>query len=549
MENNSIFHSQNKEQSMSEDSLVESKQIASSSPTNESSLMSGKTIKRENDSVDDFEHLEHEISPNDESRAGIKNVLDVTSMQLIDLPLSPKKEKRSDARVEELTNLASKLERNILDTSIPADEKILQPVPATPPPSANYEKYAQPERESDEDEDDTTSQVLVESAQTLSGIVGQNCDPNDQHYPDDYNNQLTSRTIKEDYKNTSEMDSKAATMAFMETEKASSDYHESEPLNIHAKMDHEVKPLTGLENREKHVFVDEKSQRGGFRDNFKVKSKDTTNFFITGITPAAFIKKFAVESSRNTTKDQSVLQKNSNFDDQESDHDDKHEEPLSFQKSNEFLSNIESSVLPVAEKSPEYDFLAGETSPNIEIKNIPHETKNLMEDDTWNVVERPETKTHPVSGAQKEVESGDAFKAQKDYYDEAPTKPLPPLPKNDNDDDETEPFATRNEYERECLHDETFEMSNDFISSAAANKSKGQQQHSGAETGDSEFESAPEQSPAKTSARPNTNETNTYYSGRKVNADDIAPKAIFTDMGLGKYDDSYTTSCLSFLYS
>ncbi|XP_043277947.1 reticulon-4-like isoform X2 [Venturia canescens] len=542
MENNSIFHPQYEQQSIGEGFSIESKQNASSAPTNESGLTGGKTIKRENDSMDDFEHLEHEISPNDESRADIKNVLDVTSMQLIDFPHASKSEKiiSEGCATEELTTLASKLERNILDTSIPADERILQPVPATPPPSANYEKYEEPERrESYEDEEDTTSQVLVGSAQTFSGIVGQDRDPKDQHYPHDYNNQLTSNTIERDNGTIGAMDSKAATMAFMETEKASNDYHQSEPLSIDTKMEHEAKSLIGLENRDERVFGDDKSQVGEFRDHFRAESEETASDLTARLSPAKFENKCAMDSgiedaSVNTTKDRSVSPKKRNFNeeiDDDSEHDDKHDEAaLSSQKNNDFLSNIESSVLPVPEKSPEYDFLAGETSPNVEIKKSTNEPKSLIEDDTWNVVERPETK-NSASFVNKEIDTGeDTFKAQRDYYNEAPTKPLPPLPRNDNDDEDNEHFAIRNEYERERLHDETFEMSNDFVSSAPG-KSKGQQ-HSGAETGDSEFESAPEQSPAKTSARSTANETSTHYTGRKVNADDIAPKPIFTDMGL-----------------
>lgn len=79
-------------------------------------------IKRDQDSTDDFEHLEQEFSMRDSRPPN----LEIDSSSTI------------SQRLEAESNVAEAT-RNLLDTSVPAFELDLRPVPATPPPSANSE--------------------------------------------------------------------------------------------------------------------------------------------------------------------------------------------------------------------------------------------------------------------------------------------------------------------------------------------------------------------------------------------------------------------------
>ncbi|XP_051161392.1 reticulon-1-B isoform X2 [Leptopilina boulardi] len=79
-------------------------------------------MKRDQDSTDDFEHLEQEFSMRESSRP-------------------PNLEIDSNSTISQrLENAADIATRNLLDTSVPAFEPELRPVPATPPPSANSDE-------------------------------------------------------------------------------------------------------------------------------------------------------------------------------------------------------------------------------------------------------------------------------------------------------------------------------------------------------------------------------------------------------------------------
>ncbi|XP_011498648.1 PREDICTED: reticulon-1-like isoform X2 [Ceratosolen solmsi marchali] len=95
-----------------------------------------KPLKRELDSTDDFEHLEHELQQTHQ-----QPLLDLSN-NLVDFDRmsgGPQSHNQLDGPAEEGPE-----RRNLLDTSVPASNGIecdLKPVPATPPPSADLEKF------------------------------------------------------------------------------------------------------------------------------------------------------------------------------------------------------------------------------------------------------------------------------------------------------------------------------------------------------------------------------------------------------------------------
>lgn len=154
--------------------------------------------------------------------------------------------------------------------------------------------------------------------------------------------------------------------------------------------------------------------------------------------------------------------------------------------------DIGSSVLPTAEKSPMVDFLGDEDAPPKEDK-----TRNIMDDDSWNVVEKIDVK-----------------REQGEKVLEPPTKPLPPLPK-ENPGELLEDSARQDKYE----------MSNDFLIAEAAKPSPPQRGI------DSEHESV------KRHQAPRPKETDYACPrpvGKKKQEIEIAPKEIFRDIGLGE---------------
>lgn len=316
--------------------------------------ISKETIKRDQDSTDDFEHLEQEYSNLRESRPPN---LDVVT-------------------------------KNLLDTSVPAFETDLRPVPATPPPSANSE-------ESDPFQRDPKSLP---------------------------------------------MDPKAASMAFMETERGLARGEELETKN---KED----PFGKFDFHPSQPKEDVLLPKDGFeaKDSFKTDLlKDADDF---------------------------------------------------GKKGEDTLKNSE------IKKSDDLDFLK-----KMDVNKDLKENKEIKdeEDDSWNLV-------------------------GKSKFDEPPTKPLPPLPKGAE-------FESLDPYEKSSSQDK-YQMTSELLTEEAVKKA-GQ---SGYETGDSEFESEPEPSPAKSVSKGIKTEVRQpedicpRVPERKTRVvDEIAPKEIFGDLGLGE---------------
>ncbi|XP_015600736.1 reticulon-1 isoform X2 [Cephus cinctus] len=433
-------------------------------------------LKRDHDSMDDFEHLDHDSSP-------IKEVKDITkghpsapdsfSSQLIDLP------RATGPVVEKLIDVNKKLEQNLLDTSIPTHEKELQPVPATPPPSADFEN-------------DVLQRIATTHTPSFAEQVPQ-------------------------------VDSKITTMNFMDGERFMREYdayqsrnEQPQNANIHDNpnlnkfndeaslgnlppKDSGYNPLdvdSGIEKKPE-VKVENKIESEN-----KV-SEDKVNLFEDS-SPEQFKNAPIIEPEPSPLSSAAKpTEKLLNLDEM---------------LKEDILGEIKSSVLPVPQMSPELDFLKDEPA----AAETKHSGKNLMEDDSWNVVEKPE--------------KHEKLERDENIYHEPPSKPLPPLPK----DAELESFDTFSNAKGPTP--DKFELSNDFIITESTNKAQPQ---SGTETGDSEFESEPEPSPAKSLAYPAQQDVckrpeeppkhEIMYKNPLRNKDpveDIAPKEIFREMGL-----------------
>lgn len=344
-------------------------------------------IKRDSDSMDDFEHLEHVVPSVPDDNVASDSDFNTSSVQLVDVPRAPKN----------LIDVAMKLERNILDTTVydGSDERmILQPVPATPPPSADFEKL--------------DGLMMSSSAQPLDPFA-----------------RLQAQG-----------DAKSATMAFMETER--SDFHHETP-----------------------------SEFRDFDDNKEDKFRQDDH--------SPDLMKEPITQTDLYDSELNYVTKNSSL-------------PIDIDKNDDknlvFHDNIKSSVLPAPEKAPIMDFLNDDHHPT---QQIDKDSLINVDNDSWNSMKN-----------------------------NAPTKPLPPLPKDEFENSE-----------------DKFEMTHDYIKAP----------QSGNETGDSEFESEPEPSPAKRAIKPITTvtqneqqQTTKYHSNidEKKFHDEIAPRKIFSDMGLGK---------------
>jgi hypothetical protein len=101
-----------------------------------------KPLKRELDSTDDFEHLEHEMQQQPLQQPHQQPLLDLSN-SFGDYNNRDKIRDQSRDLLAALGDDGSD-RRNLLDTSVPASNGIecdLKPVPATPPPSADLEKF------------------------------------------------------------------------------------------------------------------------------------------------------------------------------------------------------------------------------------------------------------------------------------------------------------------------------------------------------------------------------------------------------------------------
>ncbi|XP_012271743.1 reticulon-1 isoform X3 [Orussus abietinus] len=387
-------------------------------------------MKRDHESMDDFEHLEHDVGARAESQ------------QLIDLPPGTTASESASGE-EEL-----KPERT---------------TPATPPPSADSEKLSDP-------------------AHQLSAPLDKQLD------------QVAQLCLKE------------ATAAFMESERS--------PYGMPTK-DSRVSPGEREPEKSKEVKNDMLGEFGRFGAGLgqeKRKAEETVSSKPHSGYPAEEPSQRVHETPQEkeiagTTRSDP----NTNFFD----------EKISDAKTEaHFLGPVTTSVQPVPEKAPILDFLRED--PPSESKRT---AKGSTDEDSWNLLEKPDKSEERDAAVEEAVFQG------------APTKPLPPLPREANAQESSDLFPEK------PLPDK-FVMSNDFLGAEAA---RGRApQHSGTESGDSEFESEPEPSPAKVSlgrpaqpappARPTERREEPAKMKlplkKREEVDEIAPKQIFRDMGL-----------------
>ncbi|KMR04937.1 hypothetical protein RF55_334, partial [Lasius niger] len=355
-------------------------------------------LKRDHDSVDDFEHLGHDGSPDDRSEHYQQQPL-----RLIDAP-----------RVDDLLHIGDSFQGS--DSVLPSAlvDVEAKSVPATPPPSADFDKceaMAQSsdpfQRPLDPVDPKLASMAFVESERTYPAPAHQFRDDDD----DDEDDKKIDLQVP---------------LLPISTATADSDVLFSSTMKT-------VSDVQPFEERE-----------------------DIVNLGI---------------GQGEWHKDEVTLSSGINVD----------EDPV--------RRDVRSSVLPTAEKSPVVDFLGDDDVPPKGDK-----TRNIMDDDSWNVVEKMDVKRE---------QAGKEF--------EPPMKPLPPLPK----EAELENSARQDKYE----------MSNDFLIAEAAKPPSPPQ--------------PPQRSTDSESVKrrevPRSKETEYICPrpvGKKKQEIEIAPKEIFRDMGL-----------------
>ena len=425
-------------------------------------------LKREHDSTDDFEHLEHELQHHQPPP-----LLDLSN------PLPPPVMQHNidrltgDARIEDL-----------LDTSVPAGagsngsvECDLKPVPVTPPPSADFEKFEGGARSHEQQHQHNQPPSYF--------AAGQQKD------------ELEAR-IREQLS-----DAKAATMAFVESEK--SPYGIAREFEVRAddadifgrKDDHQDIEDDILEARRDNDSPD---------DDTEFERSEPSEPKLIAAPPAV-----PAHANNDAKRDSNLLDDDDMMFAREEFGSLKEREPPSnlydFDKE-ELTGEIKASTLPEPEKSPELDFVKDEIIVHEATKEKPLE----QEYDSWNLLGKTE---------------------EKELHDEPPSKPLPPLPKG-AEHDLLDDFDTKGQDKY---------TSHDFL--MAESKLKDQ---SGGETGDSEFESEPEPSPAKTAplkptpapAKPELGDAaeRKFYcqkpADKNRDIEEIAPKEIFRHIGIGE---------------
>lgn len=360
-------------------------------------------LKRDHDSVDDFEHLGHDGSPDDGSRS---EQYQQPPLRLIDAP-----------RVDDLLHIGDSFQTS--DSVLPSAlvDVETRPVPATPPPSADFDKC----------------EAMAQSSDPFQRPL----DP---------------------------VDPKLASMAFVETER-------NYPAPAHQFRD---------DDRD-----EDENEKLGLQVPLLPISTATTDSDVSFSSATKVDSKIQPLEEREDIVNLGTDQ-------------DKVVPPSGISQADEDLvhRDVRSSVLPTAEKSPVVDFLGDDDAPPREDK-----TRNLMDDDSWNLVEKMDVK-----------------REQGGKEHEPPTKPLPPLPK------EAENLLEDN------ARPDKYEMSNDFLIAEAAKPSPPQPPQ---RSNDSEHESV------KRREVPRPKETDYVYPrpiGKKKQEIEIAPKEIFRDMGLGECD-------------
>jgi len=361
-------------------------------------------LKRDHDSVDDFEHLGHDSSPDDHSD---HQQHQQQQPRLIDAP-----------RVDDLLHIGDSFQvpESALPSALIADVDDIETksVPATPPPSADFDKCE---------------------------AMAQSSDP--------FQRPLDA------------VDPKLASMAFVETERFhhpiqfkddNNDDNDSEidlqpPLlpvfpATTVKTDDDILPT--LDTKVTDSKADKTQPIGGFDD---------------------------IAADLHSDQPKKL-------------YDNENDKPSSIGIDDDLAWNIKSSALPISERSPLVDFLEND-SVVVSRENKTSKT-NIMDDDSWNVVEKTDVKGREQL--------------------EPPTKPLPPLPK------EAE-FL-------ENVHQSEYNASKDLLIAEA-------------------LKEPPQRSAEDTAKRCDTRAREPDFvcprpASRKKEEIEIAPKEIFRDMGLGE---------------
>ncbi|XP_012529773.1 reticulon-1 isoform X1 [Monomorium pharaonis] len=317
-------------------------------------------LKRDHDSVDDFEHLGHDGSPDD--RPEQQQQPSPTLPRPIDaLP-----------RVDDLLHIGDSFNQPLDSALLPSAlllETEAKPVPATPPPSADFDKCAAMAQSSDPFQHPLdlvdpklASMTFVETERTYRHHL----DDNEREEEKEEDNDDDDDDDDDDYNEEEEVRLQPPLLptSTATTIQAASDLLLSSPLsNVKAVNSSEIQPI-------------EKRGGGGDDDN------DDS---------AALFTDYGKRHERDvlfTPRD------STNVD----------EDPR--------MRNIGSSTLPAPDKSPLIDFLGDDSESSLREDKV----KNLesTDHDSWNVVERAELKRE---------------KEQATKVFEPPTKPLPPLPK------------------------------------------------------------------------------------------------------------------------
>ncbi|XP_048505948.1 reticulon-1 isoform X2 [Athalia rosae] len=526
-------------------------------------------LKRDHDSLDDFEHLEHESSPVHEllgQDAGIRTqqVQDIFA-QLVDVP-------RAVGETHPKSSIDKhdypETQRSLLDSSLPAAERDLLPAPATPPPSADFVKR-------------TLDDVLDKPIHDVADILGE---INAAQAPKPFQTFQPALV--------SQVDPKAASLDFMESERSREPYQPRSGSNFNQ----DKKPLDSPNSQGKlfgeDLFTSDKVSgiAGDLTSGLQraleaqvaeaktttVKKSESVEEVFEDLAQAALKMPevqdmidpkedlFSLDDAEDNFKGAVSKDLDRNLFDQK-----QHDSYVQLNKSppatmtqensakllaeldfdggdlklppktddQDFFDEIKSSVLPAPQKSPEIDFLQDEPTHHRDTK----EHANHEQQPLWSV-EKPEKFEKRDSPEKLE---------ERELTPEPPTKALPPIPR----DATPEPISSGTPEPFEIVAGkgapsatEKYEFSSDFIANEIGS-GQNKFHQAGAETGDSEFESEPESScpfvpptsrltqpePSAKTEPKKQEKSSPSAAGmcyRKDPIEEIAPKEIFREMGL-----------------
>ncbi|XP_011158608.2 reticulon-2 isoform X2 [Solenopsis invicta] len=331
-------------------------------------------LKRDHDSVDDFEHLGHDGSPDDRSEQQQQQ-----QQQQQQPPPPPTLPHPIDApRVDDLLHIGDSFQP--LDSVLPSAllDTEAKPVPATPPPSADFDKCT---------------------------AMAQSSDPFQQPLDP--------------------VDPKLASMTFVETERAYR--HQFDDDDDDDNDDEDENDNDDNDNEEDEIRLQPPL--------LPISTANT-------VQPASDHRDFLLSSSTKAPTDSEIqpIEERDDFAATLlTDYEKRHERDVNLPPSSINVDdNVRSSVLPAPDKSPLIDFLGddGESSSSSREDKV----KNIADDDSWNVVERtdlkreqarafePPTKPLPPlpKEARYETSSSDFSTAAETGHIGA--RPSPPLP-------------------------------------------------------------------------------------------------------------------------